>query len=332
MRSPINSIINLATRKQTEPIRVLTALTHESYESNLCLTNCEFYALPGPHIKPFWNESFRKRPPNYHILPSQEIPSYIDFHCVLSQQKFSQYGLLAPTARQLHLPLICLEHTQPTQGFNQQHIQRFNEMRGDINIFISKFSQNAWGFDDSNSIVIKHAVNTDVFKPDGRVRKLPYILNVGNDIINRSQILGTDIFKRVTEGLKTRLVGDTKGISEPSKGIDDLVNEYRQATVFLNCTRTSPIPSVCLESASCGLPVVSTDTAAIGEYLSDGCFLSNNEKDLREMTEFLLTNPHEASIMGEKARGVMLNNFTLDRFVNEWNGIFERVSNFVFRR
>lgn len=333
MQSPISTIIRQATRNTGERLKVLTACTHESYETSLSLTNCDFYAMPGHHVKPGWDERYRKKPANYHLLEDQKIPEWLQLDLVLSQQKFSQYPLLAPFARQLQLPLVSLEHTQPTSNFRPEHVLEFSKMRGHINVFISEFSRKAWGFDESNSQVIKHCVNTEVFCPDKNVEKSPTIINVANDFINRGNILGFPLWQKMVTGLNWVMVGDTKGLSTPSKNQDDLVDKYRKASIFLNCTTHSPIPSVIMEAQACGLPVVSTNTAAISEYVEHGVsgFLTNDEKEMRNHLEYLLANPDIAETMGNEGRRIMMEKFSLEKFVESWNTTFAFAANLVFK-
>ncbi len=333
MQSPINSIIRQATRDRAKPLNVLTCLTHESYEVSLCLTGHNFWALPGHHVKPSWNESFRKKPSNYHVLQDQKIPEWLDIDLVFPQQKFSHHPLLYPISRQLQSPVICLEHTMPTENFGPEHIAQFNNMRGNINVFISEFSRKAWGFDESNSIIINHAIDTDIFCPNEKIKKAGTVLNVANDFVNRGNILGFPLWKKTVEGLNWVMVGDTKGLSLPSKSQEDLVNSYRGASVFLNCTTHSPIPSVILEAQACGLPIVSTDTAAISEYVENGVsgFLTNDEKELRKHVEYLLANPDVAKQMGNEGRRIMQEKFSLKRFVDSWNEVFEQAANIVYK-
>lgn len=333
MYSPISSIIRQATRDKTKPLNILTCITHEGYESSLASTGHQFYAIPGLHVKPHWDERYRKKPSNYHILSEQKIPDWLEIDVILSQQKFSHFPLLYPFSRQLQIGLVSLEHTQPTSNFRPEHVLEFNRMRGHINVFISEFSRKAWGFDESNSRVIKHCVNTDVFCPDKSVNKLPTIINVANDFVNRGNILGFPLWEKMVKGLDWVMVGDTKGLSLSSKNQEDLVDKYRRSSIFLNCTTYSPIPSVVMEAQACGLPVVSTDTAAISEYVEHGVsgYLTNDEKEMRGYLEYLLSNPDVAEKMGNEGRRIMMEKFSLQKFVNSWNETFRTASDIVYK-
>ena len=77
-------------------------------------------------------------------------------------------------------------------------------MRGDINIFISAFSIDEWGWEDKkDTAVITHGIDTDLFCP-ADIEKDDDILSVVNDWINRDWCCGFNIWQRVIEGLPWR--------------------------------------------------------------------------------------------------------------------------------
>ena len=52
--------------------------------------------------------------------------------------------------------------------------------------------------------------------------------------------------------------------------------------------------------------------------------MSNDENELRGYTEQLLANPELARKMGESARKTIEEKFSEDRFISEWNNIFDK--------
>lgn len=328
MNNPTISILRAATRKSGTPLNILTAPTHERYESGLALTGHNFYGIQGQHIKD-WKEIYAPRPHNYHILDGENLPIEVEFDLVLSQNKFGQFQKLERLAKLLHLPLISMEHTLPHPQWGPEYIAHTLQMRGQLNIFITDYSIEKWQWNDlGDTIVIPHMVDSDVFTPDGNSRK-NHILTVANDYIGRDWCLNFSSYKRVCidKGLPVRPVGDTPGLSKAAKDTKELVHEYQTSSIFLNTAHVSPIPTSLLEAMSCGCAVVSCNTCAIPEYISHGVngFLYNTDSEMYRCLELLLEKPDLAIQFGQKARETILRKCNKTDFINRWNTAFEFV-------
>lgn len=139
-------------------------------------------------------------------------------------------------------------------------------------------------------------------------------------------------WQRTTKGLPTLVVGDTPGLSEPAKTVEELVSYYRDSTIFLNTSTVSPVPTALLEAMACGCAVVSTATCMIPEVITDGHdgFISNDEGVLRSKLEFLLNNPSECRRLGYNARQTILKRFNKETFISKWNSIFDEAANIIY--
>ena len=309
------------------PLNILTFPTHERYESQLAKTGHNFYSFHVQGGKK-WNEDQVTVPENYYILPEGTIPSYIDYDLILVQSKFWQYQYMQQINQALRLPVIVLEHTMPTpQTINPQQLAAMRQMVGHVNVFISEFSQREWGI-DQNAVVIHHGIDTETFRNTGEQRQR-HGLTVANDFINRDYCLNFSGWKRVVESgnIPMRVVGETPGLSESAKDINELVSAYNTASVYFNSTTLSPIPTSMLEAMACECPVVSTATCLIPEIITDGNegFISNNESVLRDSLLKVLSDPQLAQTMGKKARECVLSNFSESMFLSRWNDLFYQV-------
>lgn len=339
MASPIGRILRQST--QVRPYNILTACTHEAAETALAKTGHNFYAFPHkqsaecPYVSfKHWETKFRPKPDNYTLLDSQQLPIDLDFDFVLSQNKFGMYQILSNTAKQLNLPLISLEHTLSVPNWNEQIRENCKNMRGHMNVFISDMSVEDWRFshDDPTVRVINHCVDTAMFNPGNELRT-NQILTINNDFIGRDYCLNYSQFRRVTQGLPTKIVGDTKGLSLPAANVDELVSFYQTSSVFLNTAHLSPIPTVLLEAAACECAIVSCNTCAIPTYFThnDSALLYNNDKEAREYLELFLNKPELAREFGVRARQRMIEHFSEQKFISAWNGVFDEAANIVYR-
>jgi len=318
------NIIRKATEKRPEKYNILTFPTHERYETQLCKTGHNFYAFSSEGQKE-WDTSYAEIPDNYYVLPKNAIYQGIAYDFILSQSKFGQFQLSSEIRQRLHIPVISLEHTLPIPDWPQGQKDSMRLMTGDINVFISGFSRDKWSITDDNTHVIHHSVDSELFRPL-KTEKSPYVLSVVNDFVNRDYCCNYLGWQRITEGLDTRLVGSTEGLSEPAGSVEELAEEYNKCQVFLNTSTISPVPTTLLEAMSCGCAVVTTATCMIPEIIKNGQngFMSNDEAELRSYIEQLLSDKDLRDGLGEEARKTVLNHFSQDDFINNWNKTFDR--------
>ena len=319
----IISLSNLEGGKKKSQYKILTIPTHERYETQLSKTGHEFFSLNINGQKK-WNTEQCLVPENYHILPENDLCSYLGYDFILSQSKFGQFQVLHQINQSLKLPVIALEHTLPLYGIQpEEHIISMQKMIGNVNVFISEFSQNAWNV-GVDSHIIHHGIDTATFADQGLPRE-HYILSVANDFIKRDYCLNFSGWKRVTKGLNTRVVGNTEGLSESAKSTEDLVNEYNRCGVFFNSSTLSPIPTSLLEAMSCGCAVVSTATCMIPSIIQNGVngFISNDEDELRSFLEMLLADKDKRESVGRAARQTIVELFSEEKFINQWNQLFD---------
>jgi len=318
-------IIRRAVGGKPDKYNILTFPTHERYESQLCKTGHNFYSFSAEGQKT-WDNSYAPRPDNYYILPQNAIYQGIRYDFILSQSKFGQFQVASQINNMLQVPLVSLEHTVPIPHWPPEQADTMKAMKGDKNIFISEYSMNAWDIGDVPTQIIHHGVDSGLFSPS-KVEKKPHILSVANDFVNRDYCLNFKGWQRITQGLDVRLVGATEGWSEPAPSTEALVVEYNSAQIFLNTSTLSPIPTSLLEAMSCGCAVVSTSTCMIPEIIKHrkNGMISNNEDNLRRYITELLENEDMRRDLGEAARATVLEKFSEETFVNNWNVLFDEV-------
>jgi glycosyltransferase involved in cell wall biosynthesis len=318
----IISSCNTMPKKQ---YNILTFPTHERYETQLAKTGHNFYSFNLPNMKK-WNSEQISVPENYYIMPESDTCSYIEYDFILSQSKFWQFQAAKQIQKVIKVPIISLEHTVPTPpAMTKEQIEYMRNMVGDINVFISEYSKNEWNVDSPNSYVVHHGLSTAEFM-DLNLEREDHVLTVANDFINRDYCLNYSGWKRVTDGIKTKLIGDTKGLSKAAESTAELILEYNKCSVYFNSSTLSPIPTSLLEAMSCGCVVVSTATCMIPEIIENGVngFISNDEHELRSRIEFLISNKEARLSMGKKARETILSKFPETNFVNNWNRVFDQ--------
>ncbi len=336
MASPIGSILKKSFKNDNEPYNILSWVCHERFQSNLGGTNANFYLLAnGPGTKGAWKTQYAPIPNNTIILndykdnPLEVIPPYIDFDLIISHHKFGILQTALQLGEYLKLPVVHNEHTTITNPQLEKAAPELKKLNGNINVFITSTSRSQWGYSETEAEVIEHGIDSDFFKPTGQPRQAK-ILTVGNDMINRSEILGLDIFKRVCidTQMPYQIVGDTNGLSQPARNIYELRSFYDKNAIYFNPSRFSPLPMSLLEAASMECALVSTNNNLISEVIKDGYngYLSNDENVLRNHLQRLLNSPEERAKLGKNARKTIQERFNLNRFVSDWNNVFDRAA------
>lgn len=323
INNSVKRLINIANRNKPEKYNILTFPTHERYETQLCKTGHNFYSFRIEGSKK-WNSDQIAIPKNYYTLPEQQLYESIQYDFILSQSKFWEFQVAQELNKLLNIPIISLEHTIPTpQTMNISQINSMSQMIGDVNVFISKFSNDQWNI-NHNSVIIHHGIDTETFRNLG-ISKEDHVLTVANDFINRDYCLNYSGWKRVTDGIKTKLIGDTKNLSIPASSTEELVSEYNKCSVYFNSSTLSPIPMSLLEAMSCGCAVVSTASCMIPEIITNGenGFISNDENELKQFINTLLSNEELRIKIGNNARNTIIEKFSEKNFVDNWNKIFD---------
>lgn len=332
MASRIGTIINQAVKNKNDKPNILSFVTHERFQSNLGGCWANFYLIQkGQGVKGDWVRNYSTIPSNTIILPPIDDPlsfiPWIEFSAVMPMHKFGQFQIAKQISDFLGLPIISVEHTQPTSAELQAAVPELKKMSGDINIFISQTSRNQWGYNANEAIVIEHGIDHGFWKSSGRERKRQ-VLTVGNDMIGRSHILGFDILQRVCQNLPIKIVGDTKGLSKPAQNEYELKSFYDESLIYINPSRLSPIPMSLLESASMSCAIVTTDNNLISDIFTHNhdAIKTNDENEMRSAIIRLLDNPEECKRLGNNARRTIENRFDLKRFVKEYDDIFQKAS------
>ena len=332
MTTPIGNIIRSALKKEDEPFNILSWIVHERYQSNLGKTNANYYLLSnGPGTKGAWREDYSPISkntvilPNYQNNPLEVIPSWVNFDMIMTHHKFGIIQTGLQLGKILNLPVVHIEHTQPTSPQLEAAVPELKKLQGKINIFISPTSRQQWGFSEEEARVIQHGVDSQFFKPV-RTNKINQVITVGNDMINRSFILGFDIFDRVIikNNLPFKIIGDTPGLSRAAQHVFELKSLYDESTIYFNPSRLSPLPMSLLESMSMGMAVVSTDNNLISEVIENGVngYKTNSESEQLQHIKRLLQDKDEREELGKNARKTILEKFSLARFCKQWDEVF----------
>jgi len=141
----------------------------------------------------------------------------------------------------------------------------------------------------------------------------------------RLSIAGSGLLKDELLGLSARL-----GLGRRVRFLGfepDLRRWMRAADGFVLSSRWEGLPMGLLEAAACALPAVATDGAGTSEALVDGQSgwltpAGDSSALAAAMTRVMRTPPEERRAMGERARQVAMERFSLEAILDRWEALY----------
>ena len=262
--------------------------------------------------------------PNVHEVDVKEV-SGVEFDVILFQTAANyqkdQFEVLSPHQREL--PKIYLQHDPPWgHPTDTMHVACGSEV---TLVHVTYFNQLMWNNGHLPTRVIEHGVVDNGYTYTGELERGLVIIN---NLPRRGRMLGFDLFRELRKYVPLDLVGMGAG----PYGLPEVLHPElpafagRYRFLFNPIRYTSMGLAVC-EAMSYGLPVVGLATTEMVRHIRDGFngFIGLDPKRLIEQMVFLLENPDLAGTMGTNARRYALEQFSISRFVTEWEALFRQV-------
>ncbi|EAR02554.1 GT4 family glycosyltransferase PelF [Maribacter sp. HTCC2170] len=227
---------------------------------------------------------------------------------------------------------------------------------------VSKFNiswEKFYGANVSNIDVIYNGVDDSFFKPRPKpehLKNTPTVVAAARifdlkDIL--TMIRTCKVVKKKVPNVKFFVYGNKDAVPEYTKECEALVKYlqlednfylmgfhnnpeliYAEGDVSILTSISEGFPYTVIESMSCAIPVVATDVGGVSEALDEKCGFICKPKDHDEIGErviSLLKNEKLKKWMGENARKKVVENFTIENFVSEFEKTYEnlRIKNTV---
>lgn len=311
------------------PLRILTWHVHGNYLYYLVHSRHEFF-LP---VKPGKPEGYGGKlsgfpwPDNVHDVEAEDVRN-LEFDVILYQSHKNyltdQFEILSDA--QLRLPRIFLEHNPP-----REHPTNTPHPVDDPNVLlvhVTHFNDLMWDNGRTPTRVIEHGV----IVPEGVAYsgELDRGIVVVNGMGRRARLTGTDVFERARAEVPLDLVGMG---SEAVGGVGEVVHDQLHAfesryRFFFNPIRYTSFGLAVCEAMMIGMPVIGLATTEMGMVIENGVsgYVSTDVAWLIERMRDLLRDPGEARRLGQGAREVARERFSIDRFSRDWDETFAQVA------
>lgn len=310
------------------PLKILTWHVHGSYLYYLTQSPHEFY-LP---VKPGKPEGYGGRldgfpwGDNVHDISVEDIHQQ-SFDCILFQSSrnylHDQHEILTEAQRQL--PRIYLEHDPPREHpTDTQHVVNNADV---LLVHVTHFNDLMWDAGVTPTCVVDHGVI--VPETVEYIGDIARGLVVANGLKKRGRRLGADVFEQVRKSVPLDLVGmdaeSFNGLGEVHHSLlPSFESHYR---FFFHPVRYTSLGLAVCEAMMVGLPVVGLATTELATVITNDVsgYIDTNIDHLIERMQELLADPEKARRLSKNAREYARSRFGIQRFVNDWNSVFERV-------
>jgi glycosyltransferase involved in cell wall biosynthesis len=151
-----------------------------------------------------------------------------------------------------------------------------------------------------------------------------------NNLRRRGRRLGLDVFERARESVPLDLVGmdavSLGGLGEVRR--DDLPAFLARYRLFFHPIRYTSFGMAVCEAMMVGVPIVGLATTEMPTVIPNGLagFIDTDVDRLIDGMRQLLADAGLAREMGERARAIAMERFTIERFAADWNAAFRDVT------
>lgn len=312
------------------PLRVLTWHVHGNYLYYLAHTPHEFW-LPvrrdGMAGYAGRTESF-PWPDNVHEIPADEVAgSAFDVVLLQSRQNWLEDRHRILSDEQQRLPRVYLEHDPPREHPTDTRHPAADDP-GTLIVHVTEFNALMWDNGSAPFRVIEHGVKVPA---DARYTgELHRGIVVVNNLASRGRRLGRDVYERVREDVPLDLVGmdaaSLGGLGEVApRELPAFESRYR---FFFNPIRYTSLGLAVCEAMTIGMPVVGLATTEMPTVVEDGVsgFVDTSVPRLVDRMRELLADPALAARLGDRARAIALERFSIERFARDWDALLREVA------
>jgi glycosyltransferase involved in cell wall biosynthesis len=235
-----------------------------------------------------------------------------------------QYEILSE--EQLRLPKIYLEHNTP-----KPHACDTRHPIDDPNVLlvhVTYYNRLMWDNGRTPTRVIEHSVAIDpAIRYNGRLARG---ITVINGMQKRPRITGYDLFLEARRRLPIDAAGmeteEFGGLGDvPYRDLHRRVADYR---FLFSPIRYTSLPLAVIEAMTIGMPVVALATTELPTVIENDVsgYISCDIEELIDHMQRLLKDRALAGRLGENARRVAQERFSMARFARDWNAAFSEVT------
>jgi glycosyltransferase involved in cell wall biosynthesis len=230
--------------------------------------------------------------------------------------------------------------------------------KSDLILSVNKFNiswEKMYGANPNKIDIIYNGIDVDLFSPIAKpahLENIPTVVAAARifelkDII--TMIKSCDVVKQEIPNVIYLVYGDNNAVPEYTKECTNLIKKlgleenfilagyhdkphelFCEGDISILTSISEGFPYTVLESMSCGIPVVATDVGGVTEALDDKCGFICKPKDYKALGKSVITLLQDEVLrkqMGANARKKVIDNFTIDKFIKEYEVAYDFIIN-----
>ena len=268
-----------------------------------------------------WDEQMRPIPANSRLVSLSEARSTkIPYYCIIAHNitDLLDVKLLAgPRLIALHSTLegrAAEEKSDITPEQMKDLLHKYLQLVGGHAVAVSTLKAQSWGVTDD---IVPLAADVDEYLPYSGEKSCA--LRICNFIENRKKILLWHFHEKAFYGIPVRLVGHNPNIPEikAAESWEQLKQILQSHRFYIHTADTrfeDGYNTATLEAMAAGLPVLGNRHVSSPVEHGVSGFLSDDPEELRKYARMLLDDRDLAVRMGQEARKVVVERFSLGKF------------------
>jgi len=227
----------------------------------------------------------------------------------------------------LDVPRIYVEHNTPKGDVpNSRHPMAD---RDDLVIaHVTHFNDLFWDVGGTRATVIEHGIVEPAARWTGELDRFAVVTN---EPVRRHRVTGTDLMPRFAAVAPL----DVYGMGVAGLHLDGVTThddppqarmhaEIAKRRAYLHLCRWTSLGLSLIEAMQIGLPVLALATTEAIAAVPDGAgVLATRVATLVDAAHWLIDEPGQARLLGDRARQVALARYGLDRFLADWDRLLE---------
>lgn len=220
------------------------------------------------------------------------------------------------------IPAVYVEHNAPQGEINAMR-HPAADWPGVHIVHVTHFNELFWDCGDRRTSVIEHGIVDPGYRYTGELHSCAVVINEPQ---RRARVTGTDLLERFQSSVPIELFGMGAGARGGFENLpqERLHDEMARRRVYLHPIRWTSLGLALIEAMHLGMPVVALATTEVPEAVPDGTgIVSTNIRTLIESLNQLLGDPQRCLELGRKARDHARRRYGLERFLEDWDRLFE---------